>query len=157
MPRELANGGVFRCLMSRPQARSAQEPVTTVVEALYEHYWHSGAHPEIVARLWDQLGKRLPADSRALAFGTPALVHRPSGLVLAFALGTEYAIRLPEDLLAGGRPAGLRTVARWSGGGSTDLERECGKEWIFGAFAAAEIQWCQRTFEECSAVHPPGE
>jgi hypothetical protein len=145
---EPANEGVFRYFMRRPHAADGMQPVTAPSDPKHDYYRESGAHPDVVERLWDQLGKGLPVDSRALLFGSPALVHPQSGIVLAFALGTEYAMRLPR-----GRterpPAGLRTVAKWTGGGSTDIQRECGKEWIFGSFADAEVDWCQEIFEEC--------
>ena len=113
-----------------------------------DYYWGAGAHPEVVERLWDQLGENLPKTSRALVFGTPAHVHPDSGVVLAFALGTEYALRLPRRVWRDSRPAGLRTVAQWTGGGSTDIVLECGKDWILGSFAADEIAWCEEVFRE---------
>ena len=81
-------------------------------------------------------------------FGIPALVHHESGVVLAFAVGTEYVLRLPRSVSGEGRPGGLRTVAKWTGGGSTDIERECGKDWIFGSHAADEIRWCEEAFRD---------
>ena len=144
-----ANEGVFRFLGSRPAFEGSEPPVAPPDDSKRDYYWEAGAHPEIVARLWHQLGKNLPATSRALVFGTPALVHHESGVVLAFALGTEYALRLPRSLCRGGRPAGLRTVAKWTGGGGTDIERECGMEWIFGSYAADEIAWCEESFRDC--------
>ena len=114
-----------------------------------DYYWDSGAHPDIVERLWDQLGRHLPIECRVLIFGRPGLVHPASGTILAFSLGTDYAIRLPRAM-ARRRPADLRTVAKWTGGGSTDIQEECGKDWIFGSFADAEIGWCHEAFHEAA-------
>src|SRR6478735_9265587 len=106
-----ANEGVFRFLGSRAGAEQSQPSTIAADDPKRDYYWEAGAHPEIVARLWDQLGRNLPATSRALVFGTPALIHQGSGIVLAFALGTEYALRFPRRVSEGGRSSGLRTVA----------------------------------------------
>src|SRR5436309_3495240 len=42
-----------------------------------------GTHPDLVTFLWDRLGKAVPVDCRAIAFGTPALIHPESGIVFA--------------------------------------------------------------------------
>ena len=144
-----ANEGVFRYLGGRPAAERDARPVTSPNDPSRDYSWEVGAHPDVVERLWDQLGKNLPKTSRALVFGTPALVHPESGVVFAFALGTEYALRLPYRVWRDKRTAGLRTVAQWTGGGSTDIERECGKEWILGSYTADEISWCEEVFRDC--------
>jgi hypothetical protein len=146
---EGANEGVFRFLGSRCAAEARDLPVTSPDDPKRDYYWKAGSHPDVVERVWDQLGKNLPGRSRALVFGTPALVHRESGVVLAFTLGTEYVLRLPRSIWREGRPGGLRTVAKWAGGSSTDIERECGKEWIFGSYSADEIAWCEEAFRDC--------
>jgi hypothetical protein len=143
------NEGVFRCLKDRPEAKRGETPLKRPDDPEKDYYYEAGAHPEVVARLWDQIGKTLPADCRALVFGTPVLAHPDSGVILAFALGTEYVLRLPRRLWRDERPAGLRTVAKWTFGGSTDITRECGQEWIFGSFAPDEIGWCAEMFREC--------
>jgi len=145
------NQGVFRFLGSRLGAKSQVPAVTTANDPKRDYYMKAGSHPDVVARVWDELGKALPVNSRALAFGTPALIHHASGIVLAFALGTEYALRLPRRMGKQARPGGPRTVAKWSGGGSTDLARECGEGWIFGSYAADEIAWCAEAFRDCDA------
>ena len=147
--REAVNEGVFRFLRSRLGAKSRVLPVTSPNDPKRDYYMKAGSHPDVVARVWDQLGKALPGSSRALVFGTPALVHHASGTVIAFGLGTEYAIRLPRSVWRQGRPSGLRTVARWADGSSSDIERECGKGWIFGSYAADEISWCEETLRDC--------
>jgi len=144
-----ANEGVFKFLGKRPSVKPGEPPVTAPDDPERDYYMEAGAHPEAVERVWDQLGKGLPPASRVLVFGNPALVHPGSGVVLAFAMGTSYALRLPRSLSKEKRPAGLRTVANWTGGGSTDIERECGEGWIFGSFAANEVAWCEESFLEC--------
>jgi hypothetical protein len=144
---ETANDSAFRFLRGLAKGPRIEVPVRAPDDPEHDYYRDSGAHPDIVERLWDQLGKDLPVESRALVFGRPAIIHPQSGIVLAFSLGTEYALRLPRAV-AERRPAGLRTVAKWSGGGSTDIAHECGREWIFGSFADAELEWCKRAFDE---------
>ena len=150
------NQKVFRFLKNRSKAAQKEPASAAPDDPTRDYYRGAGSHPEIVERIWDQLGKALPVESRALVFGTPALVHPQSGVVLAFALGTAYALRLPKELTPDRRPADLRTVVNWTGGDSTDVARECGSDWIFGSFAAAEIGWCQQAFQEATrpAVSP---
>jgi hypothetical protein len=145
-----ANDGVLRCLRSFAKASVDTEPVQPI-DPKRDYYWGSGTHPDVLERLWNQIGKELPVDSRALVYGKPALVHPESGTVLAFALGTEYAIRLPAKVWADQRPSGLRTVAKWAGGSSTDLATECGKDWIFGSYTDKEVEWCKQAFQEHSS------
>jgi hypothetical protein len=145
---KILNEGVYRLLRRRSGGKRRGPSVHPPGDAHHD-YLQAGSHPEIVERLWDQLGKNLPRGSRALVFGTPALVHPGSGVVIAFALGTEYAMRLPRSVRSERRHAGLRTVARWSGGSSTDVARECGPEWIFGSFANDEMAWCEAAYREC--------
>lgn len=144
-----ANEGVFEFLKVRADAKRGEAPLKHPDDAQQDYYLEAGAHPEVVGRLWDEIGKALPVDSRALVFGTPALVRPDSGVVLAFALGTEYALRLPRRLSMQ-KPAGLRTVAHWTGGGSTDIALECGPDWVFGSFSPDEISWCAETFRDCA-------
>jgi hypothetical protein len=55
-----------------------------------------GAHPDLLARLWDELGGALPVDCRWIVFGTPVLVHPKTGMLFGFGGGTHtYAFRLP--------------------------------------------------------------
>ncbi len=84
-----SNDGVFRCLKSFAKGSVDKEPVQSI-DPKCDYYWGSGTHPDVLERLWNQIGKKLPVDSRAVVFGNPALVHPDSGIVLAFALGTEY-------------------------------------------------------------------
>jgi hypothetical protein len=111
-------------------------------------YWECGAHPDIVERLWDGLGKTLPVECRQVVLGSPALVHPRSGVVLALAIGTQYGIRIPDRLLQEGLPAGVRTKTSWSTGGQMDIQDELGADWVFGTWNAAEDAWCREVFQE---------
>jgi hypothetical protein len=142
----IENEGVLRFLGKSRRPRPGDAPVKRP-DPKHDYYWKAGSHPEVVERVWDQLGQSLPADSRILVYGTPALAHLGSGIILAFALGTEYALRLPARLWRQERPKGVRTVARWARG-STDLAQECGEAWIFGSYAADEPAWCREAFLE---------
>ena len=54
-------------------------------------YMYSGAHTDIVERLWDQIGLSLPEDCRCRVGRSPALAHPRTGLILTVAMGTQYA------------------------------------------------------------------
>ena len=110
-------------------------------------YLRAGSHPDIVGRLWDELGTSLPTDCRALIHGTPALVHPTEGVVIALAYGTQYAIRIPADAVQEARKIGCHTEHEWTGGGKTRLPDELGPNWFFGCWAEAEKDWLTRTYE----------
>ncbi len=63
-------------------------------ETVAKPYQDCGCHPDIVIRIWDQIGKSLPIDCKCLIGGSPALAHPEHGFILALGLGTEYAIRV---------------------------------------------------------------
>jgi len=117
----------------------------------YHDYWECGSHPDIVERLWDQLGKPLPKDCRQVVMGSPALVHPGSGVVLALAIGTQYALRVPGRVLRDGLPAGARTQNTWSGGGQMNIQEEFGADWVFGKWDSSEEAWCLECFQEQEA------
>ena len=114
-----------------------------------EHdYWGSGSHPEVVERIWDELGKNLPADSKRVVCGTPALVHPRSMVLIAVAIGTEYAIRLSTARLRSGVPSTVRTETVWAGGDRLNVRAEFGSAWILGSYSSEEETWCRESFEE---------
>src|SRR4051812_26044401 len=63
-------------------------------------YMSQGSHPDVVARVWDELGEALPRDCRALAKGgKPVLAHPDTDRIFALPRGTAYALWvIPEDL-----------------------------------------------------------
>ena len=109
--------------------------------------WRLGAHPDVVARLWEVLNAALPADARCLVAGGATLVHPTSGVILAAALGTQYALRLAGDGLAAALAAGYRTVHVFSTVGRTlDLVSTFGPGWVFGAWDDREAAWLGESF-----------
>jgi hypothetical protein len=138
-----ANRGLRRYLEAR--MRAGFPPVISPDE-LERPYDTLGTHPDLVARLWDELGKGLPQDCRAVFFGTPALIHPASGVVFAFAVGTQtYAFRLPQADRAAALEAGGSRVMRYPAGGSVDLH-DVGEEWVFGGWYPMEDAWCRAAF-----------
>lgn len=110
-------------------------------------YYLCGCHPDIVERVWDQIGETLPADCRCLVHGTPALVHSTSGIILAIGIGTQYGLRLPGLLATEATKAGAKTYTTWAGGGGMDAQRDLGDDWVFGAWLKDELSWCRQVYE----------
>jgi len=144
--RRAANDGVLRYLErnsgigNRPDVRPPREQ--------QRDYWDCGSHPDVVERVWDQLGKPLPAERRQVVLGTPALVHPDSGVLLAVAIGTQYCLRLPASSWRDGLPDGVRTRTVWAGGAELDAQGEFGRDWIFGDWSAREETWCLEAYRE---------
>lgn len=109
-------------------------------------YMDAGCHPDIVERIWDQIGAALPSDCRCLVYGWPALMHPVSGAILALAMGTTYALRLTGPGLSAAFASGAKTVVKGADG-STDIRAEYGPDWVFGSWATAEPDWCQQAFD----------
>jgi hypothetical protein len=107
---------------------------------------NQGSHPDIVERVWKQIGSTLPVDCRGLVCGTPALVQPVSGMILAFCLGTAYCLRLPFELVEEAINQGAKTSTKWSNGTLLDATTTFGPDWIFGAWKE-EVQWCRKTYD----------
>lgn len=114
-------------------------------------YMEAGSHPDVVARVWDQLGRSLPGDCRAMLYGGPALIESRSGVVIALAYGTQYAIRIPPDYRPHAIQAGCTLEQTWSTGGKTNLVEVLGDGWVFGNYAAAESKWLAQTYRAVAA------
>ena len=127
--------------------RNPRAPLIAAADSCPDPYLTLGSHPDIVVRVWDRLGKSMPEDCRQIVHGTPVLVHPVTGILFAFALGTQYALRLPGGLVDEAIRLGLKTITHWAGGRSTDLPREVGEEWVFGRFLEGETGWLQKTYE----------
>ncbi len=153
--RQPANAGIVRYL-ERP-GRAAGRPDVRAPRGDRRDYWESGAHPDIVERLWDQLGRDLPVACRQVVLGSPALVHPATGVVLAMALGTQYGLRLPASALRNGLPAGVRTENVWSNGSRMDIQQAFGADWIFGAWSSDELMWCAQAFDELTMRPDPAQ
>ena len=102
-----------------------------------------GTHPDLVARLWDELGGSLPGDCRRIFCGTPVLMHPATGIVFGFAGGTHtYALRLPDKERTEALAAGATRLAKYPGSQpSFDLD-VIGPEWVFGRWLKGEPAWC---------------
>lgn len=117
-------------------------------------YYTLGTHPEIVERLWDELGGVLPVSCRWILYGRPVLVHPSTGVVFGYAGGTlTYALRLPPAERADAVRAGAKTIHEYPGypelnvaASRLDLA-DFGPEWIFGNWLTAEDEWCRAAFE----------
>jgi hypothetical protein len=107
-------------------------PALAAPDSVADPYFGQGSHPDVVERVWDGLGKALPADCRCLVLGTPALVHPEAGVVLAFSLGTRYYVRRP------------------SGRGPEHAEAAAGlgPAWAPGDWSAAEAERCAALYTE---------
>lgn len=104
--------------------------------------WHLGTHPDVVERLWDVLDAALPESGRCVMYGSPALVHPASGVVVAVGIGTQYALRLLPDDRASAIEAGAEVVHTFqTSGGTLDLAAAFGPDWVFGAFDDREPAW----------------
>jgi hypothetical protein len=134
-----SNSGVVRSL-----CRKAGGNISVVAaDAVHDPYLSCGSHPDIVERVWNQLGRELPPAARRILCGSPVLVHPDTGVVLAVCYGTSYCLRLPEGALSAALHAGCKTTHKWSNGKVTDLAVEFGANWVFGRWAVDEEQWCR--------------
>jgi hypothetical protein len=140
--RHPANQGVLRYL----NGDAPHAPLMALPESVPDPYFGQGSHPDIVERIWDELGKAVPA-YRCLLYGVPVLVHPGTGVVMAIAGGTRYALRLLEEAWEEAQQAGARTVARGSDGGELNLRETLGEDWIFGGWLKQEITWCRNLFD----------
>ncbi len=110
-----------------------------------------GTHPDLVARLWDELPSQLPVDCRAVYCGVPALRHPQTGIVFGFAGGTHtYALRLPLTQFAAALAAGAKRIAQYPvRQPSFDLDT-IGPEWVFGSWLKGEKEWCLAAYEHAA-------
>jgi len=104
-----------------------------------------GTHPDIVMRIWDELGKVLPEDCHAVVYGSPVLLRPSTGVIFAFAGGTHtYAFRLPPDVRAEAIKAGATRVYHYRAYPALNVEAstfdlaEIGDEWVFGGWLKGE-------------------
>jgi hypothetical protein len=109
-------------------------------------YMSQGCHPDVVARVWDELGKGLTRDCRAQAKGKPVLAHPDTDRIMALAHGTAYALWLTPRDHADALAEGAATVMTWSGGSVTDLAERAGAGWIWGRWYAEEPLWLQHAY-----------
>ena len=134
-----ANEGVIRSLCGKKAGNAS----IVAPDAVHDPYLGCGSHPEIVERVWDQLGRGMPQGCRRILCGTPVLVDPGTGVILAVCYGTSYGLRLPDGALPEALQAGCATSHRWGDGKVTDLSAEFGTDWVFGCWAQGEVAWCQ--------------
>jgi hypothetical protein len=141
------NRGVLAYLRRRA---GEERPLVASPDSFTDPYLSLGSHPDVVERVWDALGSGTSPAGRCVVVGCPALVEPTSGIVVALALGTTYALRVAtadyEDALA----AGLEpTHAYFPPSSVLDARATFGPSWLFGAWAASEPEWVTTA---CAAV-----
>jgi hypothetical protein len=115
----------------------------------------SGSHPDIVERVWDQLGAGFPG-SACFVNGTPCLVQPWVGVMVAVCYGTAYALRVPPDRAEAADPDGPERVRHFSIGRPRDARREFGPDWVFGQFAADEGELLRAVFDRYDPARAAG-
>jgi hypothetical protein len=141
-----ANNPLNKPVVDYLHSRNPSQPSFAAHDSVSSPYMNQGSHPDIVERVWDQIGSALPVDCRCLVCGTPALVQPDSGIILAFCLGMAYCLRLPSELLEEAIKHGAKTSTKWSNGTVLDATKTFGPDWIFGAWKE-EVEWCRKTYD----------
>lgn len=139
------NQGVLKYLGREEKSTRA---VMSAPDSVPLPYLQQGSHPDIVQRVWEDLGGGLPANCRGLVYGTPALVHHQTGIVIAICNGTQYNLRLTPTDFQAAKAKGATTRTRWSNGKEMDSLEVLGTGWIFGGWFSEEIAWCRNAYEE---------
>ena len=115
-------------------------------------YMTLGTHPDLVQRLWDELGVRLPEPCRWVVYGRPALVHPRTDLVFGFAGGTHtYGLRLPPAEHAEAVRAGAQREHAYSDGSRLDAEA-LGADWVLGGWFRPEPDWCLAAYDHAASA-----
>ena len=141
-----ANAGLRR--YREPRYQRPGMPPLTFPDQVVQPYFTLGTHPDLVARLWDELPARIPVDCRVIFYGGPALMHPTTGIVFGFAGGTHtYALRLPDAERAEAVRAGATRVKHYPGGQPSFALDEIGEEWVFCGWFRGEEAWCRAAFE----------
>jgi hypothetical protein len=139
-----ANALLCRYLAGRGRAGA---PALVRPHEVVRPYETLGTHPDLVARLWDEITPRLPADCRFVLFGTPALVRPDTRIAFGFATGTHtYALRLPEEVRVEAVRVGAARVKSYPGQPRLDLD-VIGPEWLFGGWFRGEERWCRAAYD----------
>lgn len=145
-----ANEGILRYLMG---AEFRGLPSIPPFEDYYDGV--GGTHPDLVEILWERMSKPLPEKCAWVVYGRPALVHKSTGIVFGFAVGTSLiGLRLPEQERQ--RVIGNNSHSqKWQwGSGKTVFARDIGKDWIFVNLKDQE-QNCLRAYEYAAQILPP--
>jgi hypothetical protein len=145
-----ANRGALKYLR---RGKKSQHIVIAAPKSVPDPYQGQGSHPDIVQRVWDELGADLPSECRCLVYGTPALVHDRSGVIIAICNGTQYNLRLTADDLLEASAKGASTRIRWSDGTEMDSTSELGADWIFGGWFKDEERWYHDTYQKYGSAN----
>jgi hypothetical protein len=145
------NQGVLKYLSRGEKSLNA---VIAEPNSVKDPYLSQGSHPDIVQRVWDEIGAILPKNCRCLIYGTPAIVHDRTGIVIAICNGTQYNLRLTADDLREAIAKGAATQTRWSNGEVMDSLEVLGADWIFGGWFKEEDLWCRDTYNEHGSANP---
>jgi hypothetical protein len=143
--RELERRPANEALFRRPE--KTENLAVTEGGSKADPYLRAGSHPDCVERVWDVLGATLPEDCKFLILGSAVLAHPSSGVVFAMPYGTRYALWIPEPQHTDAVAVGLVPTAAWSSGEPTDLTRELGPGWLFGAWKAEEVAWLAAAYK----------
>jgi hypothetical protein len=167
-----ANAAVLRHLRERNPDWAARHKPSCPPEEVKDAYMSLGTHPELVARLWDQITAALPVRCAYVVYGSPVLVRPDTGILFGFAGGTHtYALRLPPAPRAEMASTALRQaeknadkfalrgpardkylraqagdVHQYTGGSKLDIST-LGNEWVFGRWMEDETRWCISAYE----------
>lgn len=116
-----------------------------------------GTHPDVVSRLWQELGGVLPERCSWIVYGAPCLVHPRTGIIFGFAGGTDtYAIRLPAPMCAEAVKHGATRRRKYPpypslGISASELDLATfGAGWVFGAWMELEPDWCRAAYLEAA-------
>lgn len=109
-------------------------------------YFRLGTHPDLVARLWNEITISLPVKCQWIINNRPVLVHPTSGTIFGYAEGTHaYALRLPPTERQEALKQGAKRVHTYPGS-TFDLDT-VGEEWVFGRWFQDEARWCLAAYE----------
>lgn len=98
-----------------------------------------GARTEIVDWLWTRIHSRIPETRRWVVFETATLVHPISEVIIAFAEGDFYALRLPEESRKVAISAGAMRMS------------DLGEDWVIGIGETDAEEWWQSAYEHSGA------
>lgn len=109
-------------------------------------YFRLGTHPDLVARLWDEITISLPTRCQWIINNSPVLVHPASGIIFGYAGGTHtYALRLPSAVRQEALEQGAKRVHVYPGS-TFDLDT-VGEEWVLGWWFQDEARWCRAAYK----------
>lgn len=138
-----ANAGLLRYFRNRSKQYDYRDPTRV-----------HGTHPDLVDRLWNELGALLPEDCHAVAYGSPLLVRPSTGIIFAFAGGSHtYAFRLPPDVIKAAMKGGATRVYHYRAYPELKIEAstfdlaDVGDEWVFGDWLKGEDDWVKAAYD----------